>query len=229
MTRVGTATQLGAADQRPKATRPPRRTQSERSALTREKVIQAVVDCIADEGLSKTTAARIAKRAGVTWGAIVHQFGDKDSVLLAVLERSFGNLSKSVAQAMAGGARTPRERVSWLVDETWQRLTAPSFHAFLEIVLDRRRERGDSALKARQEEIIIGSNKQIWTDLFGEFGVDPATIDPVRTLASASLLGMAILSMIGPRKPHFTREITTLKDNVLHLLELDTWPHTRGK
>ncbi|MFN8628592.1 MAG: TetR/AcrR family transcriptional regulator [Candidatus Binatia bacterium] len=188
-----------------------------------------MVDCIADEGLSKTTAARIAKRAGMTWGAIVHQFGDKDSVLLAVLERSFGNLSKSVAQAMASGARTPRERVSWLVDETWARLTAPSFHAFLEIVLDRRRKRGGGALKARQEEIIIGANKQIWADLFGEFGVDPAIVDPVRTLASASLLGMAILSMIGPRKPHFTREIATLKDNVLHLLQLDGTAEGRAR
>jgi len=229
MKQAEAAAQRSTADTRPKAKRRPRRTQSERSALTREKVIQAVVDCIADEGLSKTTAARIAKRAGVTWGAIVHQFGDKDSVLLAVLERSFSNLSKSLAEALAGGARTPRERVSLLVDETWQRLTAPSFHAFLEIVLDRRRARDDSALKTRQEEIIMGVSKQIWTDLFGEFGVDPATIDPVRTLASASLLGMAILSMIGPRKPHFTREIATLKDNVLQLLRLNNGPQVRGR
>jgi AcrR family transcriptional regulator len=229
MNQARTAAQRRASERQPRAKRPPRRTQSERSALTREKVIQAVVDCIADEGLSKTTAARIAKRAGVTWGAIVHQFGDKDSVLLAVLERSFGNLSKSVAQALAGGARTPRQRVSWLVDETWQRLTAPSFHAFLEIVLDRRRAPEDSPLKARQQEIIFGVSKQIWTDLFGEFGVDPATIDPARTLASASLLGMAILAMIGPRKPQFTRELATLKDNVLHLLKLDNGPHGRRR
>jgi AcrR family transcriptional regulator len=229
MNEVGAVAPRGAAGRRPKAKRPPRRTQSERSALTREKVIQAVVDCIAQEGLSKTTAARIAKQAGMTWGAIVHQFGDKDSVLLAVLEHSFANLSHSLAAALAGGARTPRERVSLLIDETWRRLTAPSFHAFLEIVLDRRRTRDDSALKARHEEIIFGVSKQIWTDLFGEFGVDPAAIDPVRTVVSASLLGMAILSMIGPRQPDFTRELATLKDNVLHLLKLDNGPRAGGR
>ncbi|NIV48010.1 MAG: TetR family transcriptional regulator, partial [Gammaproteobacteria bacterium] len=64
-------------------------TQAERSALTRETVIQAVVDCIVEEGINAATAARIAERSGVTWGAIVHQFGDKDSLLLAVVERSF--------------------------------------------------------------------------------------------------------------------------------------------
>lgn len=218
------------AARRPQAKRPRRRTQSERSTLTREKVMQAVVDCIVEEGLAKTTAARIARRAGVTWGAIVHQFGDKDSVLLAVLERSFTNLSKSLADALAGGARTPRERVSLLVDETWQRLTAPTFRAFLEIVFNRRRAAGDGRLRARQEEIIIAFNKRIWMDLFHEFGVNADTIDPARTLVSSTLLGMALLSMIGPRKPPFARELAVLKDNVLHLLKLEgAPPQARGK
>lgn len=200
--------------------RPRRRSQAERSAATREQVIQAVVDCIAEEGLSKTTAARIAARAGVTWGAIVHQFGDKDSVLLAVLERSFGNLSTSVGEAMARGRKSPRDRVSLLVDEIWARLSAPSFRAFLEIVLDHR-TRADSAVKARQEDVIAGVTRQIWTRLFTELGVDAATIDTVRKLTSATLLGMAILAMIGPERPAFRRELAVLKENVLHLLKLD--------
>ena len=37
-----------------------RRTQAERSAGTREKVIQAVIQCIAEEGLPNASAARIA-------------------------------------------------------------------------------------------------------------------------------------------------------------------------
>ena len=65
-----------------------RRTQEERSAATREKVIQATIDCIVEEGLHNTTAARITAHSGITWGAIAHQFGDKDSVLFAVVERN---------------------------------------------------------------------------------------------------------------------------------------------
>lgn len=219
----------GAPGRRPQLNRR-RRTQSERSALTREKVMQAVVDCIAEEGIARTTAARIAKQAGVTWGAIVHQFGDKDSVLLAVLERSFTNLSKSLADALAGGAQTPRERVALLVNEQWKRLMAPSFRAFFEIVFDRGRAGSDATTRARQEETIIAFDKRIWLDLFEEFGVDAETVEPVRTLVSSTLLGMALLSMVGPRKPHFARELAVLKDNVLHLLKLDNAsPHASGK
>lgn len=203
-----------------RAARPRRRTQTERSAATREQVIQAVVDLIAEEGLGKATASRIASRAGVTWGAIAHQFGDKDSVLLAVLERSFDDLSASVAQAMARGARSPRERVSVLVDEIWTRLTTPSFRAFLEIVLDQR-TRTDRAIRARQEDVIAGATRKIWTALFADLGVDAATIDTVRKLTSATLLGMAIVAMIGPRRPELRRELAVLKENVLHLLKLD--------
>jgi len=221
MNRTAGSASSGMAKQRPQLKRPRRRTQSERSALTREKVMQAVVNCIIQEGIAKTTAVRIARHAGVTWGAIVHQFGDKESVLLAVLERSFNNLSKSLADALAAGTQTPRERVALLIDEQWKRLMAPSFRAFLEIVFNRGRAGSDATTRARQEETIIAFNKRIWLDLFEEFGVDAESIEPVRTLVSSTLLGMALLSMVGPHKPHFARELAVLKENVLHLLKLD--------
>ncbi len=204
----------------PEASRPRRRTQAQRSASTREQVIQAVVDCIAEEGLVHTTAARIAARAGVTWGAIVHQFGDKDSLLLAVLERSFGNLSSSLSEAMAHGARSPRERVTLLVGETWSRLTAPSSQAFLEILLGTRAQ-ASPALRARREEMTVQLTQRIWIDLFAEFGVAAETIDTVRKLTFATLLGLAILAMVGPRRPRFRRELQALEESILHSLGLD--------
>ncbi len=202
-------------------TRPQRRTQAQRSAATREKVIQAVVACIADEGYTHATAARIARRAGVTWGAIVHQFGNKDAVLLAVLERSFADLSNSVAQGVAGGAAAPRQRVAVLVHELWARLNAPAFRAFLEIVLYRRRHARNAALKAGQEHMIHALSGRIWTDLFAPFGTDAARLDLARTLTSSTLLGMAILAMVGPHPPDFGRELAALECNVLHLLGLE--------
>jgi AcrR family transcriptional regulator len=207
-----------------------RRTQAERSARTREMVIQAVVDCIASEGLAATTAARIAERSGVTWGAIVHQFGDKDSVLLAVIERSFRDLSESLRESVAEGARSPADRVSLLVDETWRRLGAPSFRAFLEIVLNTR-SGTQARLKTRHEDMVVTMTRGIWSELFGDFEVEPARIDTARKLTFATLLGLQIQGMLGPRTPRFTREIATLKQSVLQLLGLADGvarpPHTR--
>jgi AcrR family transcriptional regulator len=202
------------------APRPLRRSQAERSATTREKVIQAVTDCIVEEGLASTTASRIAQRSGVTWGAIVHQFGDKDSLLLAVMRRGFDQMSDSLHEALARGATTPRERVCLLVDETWKGLNAPSFRAFLEIILHGRLG-GDAELMSRQEDIVVSLTRRLWTELFGELELEPGRLDVARKLTSATLLGMAIQGMMGPRRPRFTRELATLKENVLHMLGLD--------
>ena len=47
-----------------------RRTDAERTADTRERVMTAVVETISDVGFNRTTAAEIPRRAGVTWGAV---------------------------------------------------------------------------------------------------------------------------------------------------------------
>jgi AcrR family transcriptional regulator len=195
-----------------------RRSQAERSAYTRERVVQAVTDLIADEGIASATASRISSRAGVTWGAIAHQFGDKDSVLLAVAEHGFAQLSRSLTEGLDDGA-APRERMDVLIDETWRRLNTPSSLAFLEIVLNARNlDHGE--LRSRQEALVVTHTRQIWSDLFGEFDVDEKAIDTARKLTFATLLGMSIQNRLGPHKPRFSHEIETLKRMALNLLGL---------
>lgn len=198
--------------------RPSRRTQAQRSAETRERVLQAVVDCIVDEGLQATTAARIVERSGVTWGAIAHQFGDKDSLLLAVLERTFQNQARRFA-AHEIRALSARNRVDLLVDETWSRMNDPSLQVFLEIVLGRRVGDTDE-LRSRREEMVVGATQKLWNEMFRDLGVDAKTIDTVRKLTLATLLGMALQGMMGPRRPRFARELEILKRSVLRELGL---------
>jgi TetR/AcrR family transcriptional regulator, transcriptional repressor of bet genes len=49
-------------------------------------IADAAIESIAAEGLEGTKLSRIARRAGVTTGALAHYFEDKDEVLLAALE-----------------------------------------------------------------------------------------------------------------------------------------------
>ena len=81
--------------------------------------MKAVVETIADVGFQKTTAAEIARRAGVTWGAVQHHFGGKEGILLAVLEASQVTLwdarageSGGCVQRLDGAA--PGERLTGL-------------------------------------------------------------------------------------------------------------------
>ena len=54
-----------------------RRSHAARTAETRSRVIEAVIASIGEVGYQRTTSAEIARRAGVTWGAVQHHFGGK--------------------------------------------------------------------------------------------------------------------------------------------------------
>jgi AcrR family transcriptional regulator len=59
-----------------------------RGQKNREAILNVAIRCLASEGSDGMSANRIAKEAGVTWGTIQHQFGDKDGVWAAVLKHA---------------------------------------------------------------------------------------------------------------------------------------------
>jgi AcrR family transcriptional regulator len=94
----------------------------------------AVVECVAELGYQKTTAAEIARRAGVTWGAVQHHFRDKDGILTAVLEDTFGRFAERLA-AVPAGAPLP-VRAGTFVDRAWEHFASPHYRTTFEILLN---------------------------------------------------------------------------------------------
>lgn len=62
-----------------------RRTQEERSAATRGRLLDATIDCLVDYGYAGTTVARVAERAQVTRGAQVHHFPTKEQLVISAV------------------------------------------------------------------------------------------------------------------------------------------------
>jgi AcrR family transcriptional regulator len=94
-----------------------RRTQEERSAATRDALKGAARRLWAERGYADVGTPEIAREAGVTRGAMYHQFADKTALFLAVLEdveqRVMGELGAAVA---AAGATTPATAIRAAVD-----------------------------------------------------------------------------------------------------------------
>ncbi|MGV0717592.1 TetR/AcrR family transcriptional regulator [Mycolicibacterium sp. XJ662] len=63
-----------------------RRTQAERSAATRAQLLGAARKLFADKGFSEVSTQAIVDAAGVTRGALYHQFADKTELFAAVYE-----------------------------------------------------------------------------------------------------------------------------------------------
>lgn len=62
-----------------------RRTQEERTAETREALFDAAIAIIHEHGYQAASTSLIAKRAGVTRGAILHHFGTRAVFMAAVV------------------------------------------------------------------------------------------------------------------------------------------------
>jgi len=79
-----------------------RRTQGERTAQTRAALITAARRLFGAEGFAEVSAERIVREAGMTRGALYHQFDDKADLFAAVLEEVEAGIAQRVVGAVAG-------------------------------------------------------------------------------------------------------------------------------
>jgi AcrR family transcriptional regulator len=76
------------------------RTQSERSAATREALIAAARELFAERGYAAVGTEEIVRKAGLTRGALYHQFGGKRELFEAVYE----TIEREVTERIAADA-----------------------------------------------------------------------------------------------------------------------------
>ena len=113
---------------------PARRTQRERRESTRRRLLDAAIDVIYERGFSSATTAAIAKRAGVTRGAIFHHFGTRGGLLLAILEDFRSELSIRLPGDAAAGPGSAG-RLERLLERYWEISSSRRFIAVVQIQL----------------------------------------------------------------------------------------------
>src|SRR5580765_8011560 len=92
------------------ANAPSRRSQAQRSATTRQALLDATVACLVEDGYASTTTSRVAERAGVSRGAHLHHFQTRNALVAAAMERL---AERRHAELLAAAERLPggRERL----------------------------------------------------------------------------------------------------------------------
>src|ERR1700735_5901322 len=75
-----------------------RRTQADRSAATRAALVSAARRLFAVQGFAEVPADAIVAEAGVTRGALYHQFADKTALFGAALEAGEAGIARGLAE-----------------------------------------------------------------------------------------------------------------------------------
>lgn len=117
---------------RPKAR--PRATgwQQRKSAEMRNLVLETAIDCLVEEGYAGFSVQSIAKRAGVSRGALLHHFPTKADLVSAVVEYTFQiRMQTFLAEFRARG----NDRVDTAAAMYWDSVQTREFAAYLELVV----------------------------------------------------------------------------------------------
>ena len=128
----------------------PRRTNEQRSAETRGKLIRTAIELLYRSGYSATTTVMVAKRAKVSRGAMLHQFRTRVDLLAAVAEHVVTE-QQAYRQERLAGVGTGLKRFATAVDVTWELHCQPGSIALLEIMMA---TRSDATLRKRFAPII---------------------------------------------------------------------------
>jgi len=98
-------------------------------------MLDAVVECILENGYYEASSNAIARHAGVTWGAIQHQFGTRQALLLAALEDRWQRLTDRIESTEVAGA-TLEERLACVMGALEEHYGTPDYLVFTQIMLD---------------------------------------------------------------------------------------------
>lgn len=109
-----------------------RRTQEERSAATRTRLLAAASACLLEHGYAETTIARVQEAAGLARGTLLHHFPTRADLMVAatvhLVEQRMTAFRVEADQIGEDG-----DRLQAVIDLAWRDLSSPEFYTALEL------------------------------------------------------------------------------------------------
>jgi len=166
-----------------------------RSRVTRERLLRAAIECLAELGWAGTTMGVIADRAGVSRGASQHHFHTRDELVTAAIEYGARARLEEVRREASIGATPRTSRSEAVLDLLVRSSGNPLFMAALQLWVA-----GASDERLREQLIPLESRvgrevHRLTAELLGVDESQPGvydsievTLDLVRGLMLANLL-----------------------------------------
>jgi TetR/AcrR family transcriptional regulator, regulator of cefoperazone and chloramphenicol sensitivity len=182
-----------------------------RADRTRALVIDETVRCILEEGFAAASAKHITERAGVTWGVIQYHFGDRDGLLMAVVDNGFTELLDTLdAVGPPSATGNTRDRTESIVAAAWDAFSSPTSMAAVEILIGTRALRDRAAARHLAE---LGTTFAKLGKHIGE-GLDARHAAAIGNLIWATLRGLVVAQLVVPDRLDTSRERRALVDVV---------------
>jgi AcrR family transcriptional regulator len=195
-----------------------RRSQVNRRAETRAVLIRATIELLQTVGFAGTTTALIAKRAGVTTGALHHHFATKDDLMFGVLDAA----SERVGQRLEEEERLSPDKplsISDLVRHLWEVYGDPEYWAIWEIIIG---TRSDAAMHPRVVAHRLETMRTVlhpWLARHITAEARPSDIVALFEFMLTAIRGLGLERFLHKDEAYFERNLTILAELVGQRLE----------
>lgn len=170
---------------------PPLGWQAQKSASTRNLIVEAAVKCFVELGYARTTTTVIAEKAGLSRGAMLHHFPSKLDVVRAAVEYLHAKRLRALRKAMAKDSRDG-DHVHQGVDTYWSHVNHPLFVAFFELAVAARTDRELADILRPAQESFEHEWHRATLEVFPEWRGKGENFDLAFDLSRYLLEGMAI-------------------------------------
>lgn len=188
-------------------TRPRRRTQAERSAETRRVLLETAIACLHTRGYAATTTLLVAQEAGLSRGAMLHQFPTRVD-LMTFLVRSVFDDEVGIYDARLSAIADPKERLYAFPEIVWEVLSRPSGVAVLEILQGSRSDRELAERLAPLQAEIEENALDLLGRWFGDTGAGAKT---AMRLVVWAARGLSIARVLAPDPDEIEKSVTLLR------------------
>jgi len=190
--------------------KPARRTQEERRAETRAKLIDATLKLLAERGVAKVTTEEVAKAAGLTRGSIQYHFASPNDLLKAAVIELPNRLGTKLDVAKLQ-ALPLADRIDRVVDQMWNGYGSATYTAFVELVV---RGRLDPELKFHVLDAVAQLEEErgnTWSEIFSDSQRKAQEVIVWRSSLVVMLRGLALTKMLSKSGDTLEAEILQFK------------------
>jgi AcrR family transcriptional regulator len=161
-------------------------------SASRQRVLDAAVHCILEQGLYRASSNAIAEQAGLSWGVIQYYFGTREALMLAVLEEGARRLTAAVQDAEITG-ETVSERVESYMEIIAGYYGSPDYLVFTQVLISLSHDPRTSAQAHEHLQRVSAVTQPPLRRLQAQVLKDTGVHDPaVESLLFHSLRGLAL-------------------------------------